>query len=264
MKQNFVSGDLPAVKTGKFTLIELLVVIAIIAVLASMLLPVLNQARNRARATQCQNQLKQNVTIFMFYADDYNGWVPVRSQGVDRWPQVLSGAAKTLVPCRNYFNFGGKTKYSILCPATNQKLAGDNGITNGENYYKGYGVNMPAWDRNYRTRNNFYLRWNNRIDFVRTGIINHPTQYAMLADTGGIAGALTPANLDRNIPDFRYCSAASSGVDGAIYMRHNNRANIAWLDGHVSSSGSGDLTPLNISHIDGNFRRHHLQGNYPD
>ena len=80
MKNKFKQHD-RMFSIGSFTLIELLVVIAIIAILAGMLLPALNKARDRARITQCMNNCKTLAQIIYFYSDDYNGLAPATAYG---------------------------------------------------------------------------------------------------------------------------------------------------------------------------------------
>ncbi len=216
-----------------FTLIELLVVIAIIAILAAILLPALNKARDKAAQTTCVDLLKSLAKADMLYQADSQDWVAaINNETANLGGNTLKWS-RQLQPYLLGSGNDGNYPRKWICPKASRALK--LGTASGYSIAASYGKNgqMGSYGTSeYRS--------------IKITAIRNPSFKLNYAD--GSTFSLT--NYKCNAPSYYFLypdeAAWTTSNDNVTCYRHTGRylANVAFFDGHAESL---NYQPLNLN-----------------
>ena len=205
----------------RFTLIELLVVIAIIAILAAMLMPALQQARDRAKLNNCMANTKQIIGAFGFYVDGNDLWCPIAYYN---WPK-LSGTR-----ARKFMDATYQTLKVLQCPGATFEPGKPHSESN-----TGIGLNYGTFGNT--TASDYFVREPTVTSFGRNSRLvtfaDVPTQSAKYAGSNGRTFSRSQGFFEENPAAYHPMS-----------VRHAGNATCGFFDGHAAVKSRSELEPI--------------------
>ncbi len=221
-------------KKKYFSLIELLIVVAIIAILAGMLLPALNKARENGRSAFCLSSLKQFGTAINIYADNNNDLLPHYNS-----------------------NANNKAWYSAVDGPLTAALGDDNPVNNRGGRCVA-GVSFDSTSKTVQTKHKLTcpsLIWQDEVTYWPNGFapsygyngilcspkVGHPARKRFVAPSRTMVfGESSSVLLAQGF--------TQSGVGNNAVFRHNKRSNVVFMDGHAAQE-TRETMPTNKQNI---------------
>jgi prepilin-type N-terminal cleavage/methylation domain-containing protein/prepilin-type processing-associated H-X9-DG protein len=228
-----------AVRRSAFTLIELLVVIAIIAILAAILFPMFGRARENARRTSCQSNMKQIGLGVLQYVQDFDEMGPARALTIEgqsvSWRQTIQPYIKST--------------QVLVCPSNpNNKNVADSAKL-------GYPQIMASYSSAYVSDNNSNTNGNTTGSYSYITQANRPG--TVLAAVAKPSECLVAVENTTGHTDFHLTDPNTFA--GKMFAGHMETTNFLFVDGHVKAmkpintinAVQGKTSPGNLWYKDG-------------